>query len=65
MDLLSRALPAGPSYAAASPRDVAIRVGGDGVRLSRLPDVQAGPMPRSVAAEGSGDGSVARTSGDL
>ena len=59
---LARARPAGPSYTAASPRDVSIRVGGAGVRLSCLQGVQAGPMQRSVAAEGSGDRSVTELS---
>jgi len=58
-------VPAGPSYAAASPCDVCIRGGGDGVRLLRLRGGPAGPRQRSAAAKGRGDGSVARTSGDL
>jgi hypothetical protein len=53
--LVARTVSAGPSDTAASPRDVAIRVGGDGVRFSRRHGIQAGPMPRSVAAAGRGD----------
>jgi hypothetical protein len=37
------------------PRDVSIRVGGDGVLLSRRQGVYAGPRQRSVAAVGRGD----------